>query len=99
MIESDHDLEVLRIGPYPWAVKQRVMSRTGHLSNTALAEFFCTKYDRCARFVILAHISESNNHPEIARREAEKALAGDGGVMACHLFLASQQQPLESITM
>lgn len=99
MIESNHDLEMLRVGPYPWAVKQRVMSRTGHLSNAALAEFLSTEYDRAARFVILAHISESNNHPEIARREAENALAGHSDLLENRLFLASQHQPLESITM
>src|SRR6202011_79596 len=40
MIESNHDLEMLRVGPYPWSVKQRVMSRVGHLSNESLAQFF-----------------------------------------------------------
>ena len=40
VIESNHDLEMLRVGPYPWSVKQRVGSRTGHLSNEQLAKFF-----------------------------------------------------------
>ena len=40
LMESNHDVEMLRVGPYPWSVKQRVMSRVGHLSNDALAEFF-----------------------------------------------------------
>ena len=40
MLESNHDVEMLRVGPYPWSVKQRVMSRVGHLSNDALAQFF-----------------------------------------------------------
>ena len=39
LLESNHDLEMLRDGPYPWAVKQRVLSRVGHLSNEAAAEF------------------------------------------------------------
>jgi len=51
MIESNHDLEMLRNGPYPWTVKQRVMSRVGHLSNTALAEFFQKDYDGQAAFL------------------------------------------------
>ncbi len=75
VMESNHDLEMLRVGPYPWSVKQRVMSRVGHLSNVALADFFTNDYDNSAAFVVLAHLSEQNNHPEIARREAEKALA------------------------
>ena len=43
LIESNHDLEMLRDGPYPWSVKQRVLSRVGHLSNTAAAEFSDTR--------------------------------------------------------
>ena len=39
LLESNHDLEMLRDGPYPWSVKQRVLSRVGHLSNHATAEF------------------------------------------------------------
>jgi phosphoribosyl 1,2-cyclic phosphodiesterase len=39
MLESNHDLEMLKVGPYPWDVKQRVMSRTGHLSNHTVSEF------------------------------------------------------------
>ena len=45
MIESNHDLEMLRDGPYPWSVKQRVMSRVGHLSNDAAAGFLEKNYD------------------------------------------------------
>ena len=45
VMESNHDVEMLRGGPYPWSVKQRVMSRVGHLSNEALAEFFASDYD------------------------------------------------------
>ena len=52
VIESNHDVEMLRIGPYPWSVKQRVMSRVGHLSNDALAEFFCSDYDGQAAYVV-----------------------------------------------
>jgi phosphoribosyl 1,2-cyclic phosphodiesterase len=96
MIESNHDLEMLRSGPYPWVVKQRVLSRVGHLSNEALADFFCGQYDGAATYLILAHLSEQNNHPEIARRAAEVALEGRG-LPVDRLLLASQREPLESI--
>ncbi len=76
MIESNHDLEMLRDGPYPWSVKQRVMSRVGHLSNEAAAGFLEKNYDGQATYVVLAHLSESNNLPELARVSAEWALAG-----------------------
>lgn len=97
IMESNHDLEMLRVGPYPWSVKQRVMSRVGHLSNVALADFFANDYDNSATFVVLAHLSEQNNHPEIARREAERALARRGGLFTNRVLLASQTEALEPI--
>ena len=97
VMESNHDLEMLRVGPYPWSVKQRVMSRVGHLSNLALADFFSNDYDNSATFVVLAHLSEENNHPEIARREAEKALATRGGLFHNRVLLASQTEALEPL--
>lgn len=97
MIESNHDLEMLRTGPYPWSVKQRVMSRVGHLSNDSLAEFFHTEYDGSAAIVVLAHLSEQNNHPELARRSAEQALGARQSLWQNRLLLAQQSQPLEPI--
>ena len=97
VMESNHDVEMLRVGPYPWSVKQRVMSRVGHLSNEALAQFFVNDYDNSATFVVLAHLSEQNNLPEIARREAEKALSTRGGLFQNRVLLASQTQALEPI--
>ena len=97
VMESNHDVEMLRGGSYPWSVKQRVMSRVGHLSNLALADFFTSDYDNSATFVVLAHLSEQNNHPEIARREAEKALATRGGLFCNRVLLASQTEALEPI--
>ena len=99
MIESNHDLELLRGGPYPWSVKQRVMSRVGHLSNDALADFLTTDYDGGAEFLILAHLSEQNNHPEIARRAAQLALGERCNLLGNRLLLASQAEVLESIRM
>jgi len=97
MIESNHDLEMLRGGPYPWAVKQRVMSRVGHLSNDALADFLTTDYDGGAEYLILAHLSEQNNHPEIARMTAERALGEQSSFVGNRLMLAAQHEPLPAI--
>ena len=88
LLESNHDLEMLRDGPYPWAVKQRVLSRVGHLSNEAAAEFLENGYDGQAAYVILAHLSESNNLPELARVSAERALNGRASLLANRLLLA-----------
>ena len=98
LLESNHDLEMLRDGPYPWSVKQRVLSRVGHLSNEAAAEFLETSYDGQATYVILAHLSESNNLPDLARVTAERALAGHASLLANRLMLAMQNESLSPIS-
>ncbi len=76
VLESNHDLEMLRVGPYPWSVKQRVMSRRGHLSNEVAADFIARDLDFRCSTVVLGHISEHNNHPELVRGLGTRALAG-----------------------
>lgn len=97
LLESNHDLEMLRDGPYPWSIKQRVLSRVGHLSNDATAEFLAQEYDGHAAHVILAHLSENNNLPDLARMAAERALAERGSASSCRLLLAEQQQAIPTI--
>jgi phosphoribosyl 1,2-cyclic phosphodiesterase len=75
ILESNHDLEMLKVGPYPWALKQRVMSRQGHLSNEAVGQFLAEDFDLRARFIYLAHLSKNNNHPELALLAASRALS------------------------
>jgi phosphoribosyl 1,2-cyclic phosphodiesterase len=99
LLESNHDTEMLRDGPYPWSVKQRVMSRVGHLSNEAAAEFLERNYDGQATYVILAHLSESNNLPALARVSAERALRDRMSLLANKVLLAEQGQPLETIAL
>ena len=97
LLESNHDLEMLKDGPYPWSVKQRVLSRVGHLSNEAAGEFLEAEYDGQAAYVILGHLSESNNLPELARVTAERALSGRASLLANRLLLAEQHAPLTPI--
>jgi phosphoribosyl 1,2-cyclic phosphodiesterase len=97
MLESNHDLEMLRGGPYPWSVKQRVMSRVGHLSNEAASDFLQKNYDGNASYVVLAHLSKCNNLPELARVTAERALRDRMSLLANKLVLAQQDAPLEPI--
>lgn len=97
MLESNHDLEMLRDGPYPWSVKQRVLSRVGHLSNDATADFLEKGYDGSATYVVLAHLSENNNHPDLARMAAERALSLKPSLLGNRLTLALQDAPLPSI--
>lgn len=99
MLESNHDVDMLRDGPYPWSVKQRVMSRVGHLSNDAAAEFLARSYDGGAAYVVLAHLSENNNLPELARISAERALRDRMSLLANHLLLAEQDRPMAAIVL
>ena len=98
ILESNHDLEMLKVGPYPWYIKQRVMSRTGHLSNTVVSEFLADAevFDGRARHLVLAHLSEQNNNPDLARISAEEALSRRPGEFAFRgtLHIASQRVPL-----
>jgi phosphoribosyl 1,2-cyclic phosphodiesterase len=101
MLESNHDLDMLKVGPYPWVVKQRVLSRTGHLSNHAVSEYLCDPegFDARARYLVLAHLSEQNNNPELARISAEEALnrRPPEATFRGELLLASQQVPLKPL--
>jgi phosphoribosyl 1,2-cyclic phosphodiesterase len=98
ILESNHDLDMLKVGPYPWYIKQRVMSRTGHLSNNVVSDFLSDSevFDGRARHLVLAHLSEQNNTPDIAQICAEQALASRPADFAFRgaLHIASQRTPL-----
>jgi len=99
LLESNHDLEMLRDGPYPWSVKQRVLSRVGHLSNHATAEFLARDYDGGAQYIVLGHLSEHNNVPELAMLSAEQALGNRMSLLGNRVMLARQDAPLASIAL
>ena len=93
LLEANHDLEMLKVGPYPWSVKQRVMSRVGHLSNDGVSDFLLGDFDGFAARLVLGHLSEHNNHPEIVRMSAAQALEQRG--LATRLVVAEQKSPTE----
>jgi phosphoribosyl 1,2-cyclic phosphodiesterase len=101
ILESNHDLDMLKVGPYPWVVKQRVLSRTGHLSNHAVSEYLADPdgFDGAARYLVLAHISRENNNPDVARISAEEALNRRPAESAFsgELLIASQDSPLRPL--
>jgi phosphoribosyl 1,2-cyclic phosphodiesterase len=98
ILESNHDLDMLKVGPYPWYIKQRVMSRTGHLSNAVVSEFLSDSevFDGRAKHLVLAHLSEQNNTPDLAQLTAEQALGSRAAdfAFAGTLHVASQRIPL-----
>jgi phosphoribosyl 1,2-cyclic phosphodiesterase len=74
LIESNHDVEMLRRGPYPESLKRRVGGRHGHLSNEALARYLESRLPESVRTLILGHLSETNNHESLALESARAAL-------------------------
>jgi phosphoribosyl 1,2-cyclic phosphodiesterase len=75
VIESNHDVDMLLRGPYPPELKQRILSRFGHLSNESGAAFARFLADNGAEKLLLAHLSEINNTPELARKASTLALS------------------------
>ena len=73
-VESNHDPGMLNAGPYPWYLKQRVKGRTGHLSNQDAAQLVAEVRTQALGHVILAHLSEQNNKPELALQAMNQAL-------------------------
>jgi phosphoribosyl 1,2-cyclic phosphodiesterase len=96
VLESNHDLDMLKVGSYPWHVKQRIMSQHGHLSNDMTGKFLREEFDGQAQYIILAHLSRQNNHPDIARLVASQALETRGFNLD-HLLLADQFSPTKVI--
>jgi hypothetical protein len=76
---------------------QRVLSRVGHLSNAATAEFLLRDYDGGAHTIVLGHLSEANNLPELARLAAEQAVGDRMSLLGNRIVLAAQDAPLEPI--
>ncbi|MBE6604097.1 MAG: MBL fold metallo-hydrolase [Ruminococcaceae bacterium] len=76
VIEANHDTEMLRQGPYPYPLKQRIASRFGHLSNTDCAALCVKLATHGTNRFLLAHLSETNNLPDLALSEVGAALAG-----------------------
>lgn len=76
VIEANHDKVMLKNGPYPPFLKQRVLSKHGHLSNDDCAKLACLLADSGTRQIILGHLSRQNNTPEAAETAVSEALSG-----------------------
>ena len=90
LIESNHDVEMLDAGPYPWVTKKRIKSDVGHLSNEACGEMLSSIKHSGLRLIVLMHMSETNNHPELARITACQALGQDDST---EMIIAEQNHP------
>ncbi len=78
VIEANYDENMLKNGPYPYPLKQRVRSHTGHLSNDHAANFVADNYNGNLSHIFLCHLSQENNTPEIAFNTVNNALVEKG---------------------
>lgn len=95
ILESNHDLKMLHDGPYPWELKQRVAGRHGHLSNIDAGKLVASLEHKNLHTLVLAHLSEENNDPVLARDEMQKVLSLNN--KEYNLLVAKQYQSLELI--
>lgn len=89
LLESNHDVAMVQSGPYPYHLKQRILSDCGHLSNETAAAFAAQAVARGTRQIILAHISKDNNTPARAEAVSRTALMGQG-----ELYIAPREDLL-----
>ncbi len=87
VIEANHDEEMVMSGPYPQFLKDRILSATGHLSNRSCGEAIAQNMSEGLKHVWLCHLSEENNHPELARKTVESVLRSYGIVTGTDLQL------------
>ena len=78
ILEANYDEEMLKMGPYPQYLKERISSGTGHMSNIATAEFLAENFTEDLRYIWLCHLSKDNNHPELAYKTVEWKLKNKG---------------------
>ena len=88
VLESNHDPHMLQAGPYPYSLKMRVAGPSGHLSNPDCAVFAADLVKSGTRTLVLAHLSEKNNMPELARQQTLSALRG---LPACEVLVAPKE--------
>jgi phosphoribosyl 1,2-cyclic phosphodiesterase len=94
LFESNHDVDMLREGTYPWSLKKRIMSRYGHLSNDDAMRALERMIGPELRKLVLIHLSEKNNHETIVRRMAETMIDRLGAPIV--LDIAEQREPIEA---
>ena len=102
LIEANHDRHMLEVGPYPYPLKQRILSDVGHLSNDHCGKLLCELYHDKLRYILLGHLSKENNLPELAYetvRYEMKSELGDAIRKDLRLGVAKRDVPSGSIVL
>ncbi len=74
LVESNHDEDMVLIGPYPWPLKKRVLGKFGHMSNDTAGDLISKVVKKGTEIVLLAHLSKENNFPQLAYKTVENIL-------------------------
>ncbi len=97
LIEANHDINMLQVGPYPYSLKMRILGNKGHLSNTSCADLIKEILHKDLKHLVLGHLSRENNFPQLAYRtvldELEKTETW--GALDTRLMVASRDEPTE----
>ncbi len=96
IIESNHDVDLLMNGPYPYHLKQRILGDRGHLSNKACADYMSKFIGENTKGVILIHLSEQNNHKQIAYSTFSTMLQKNHKTIE-NIIISTQEEPTELI--
>jgi phosphoribosyl 1,2-cyclic phosphodiesterase len=96
IIEANYDEEMLRMGTYPQYLKERIACSTGHLSNTATADFLAENMSEHLLHVWLCHLSKDNNHPELAYKTVEMKLHQKGFIVGKDVQLTALKRSTPS---
>lgn len=104
VLESNHDVDMLMDGPYPYDLKLRIRGKRGHLSNRECADLAAELAGQGTTHFLLAHLSEENNHPDLAFDETFSALAGYETTLriaspnAVTMLVGEEDSPIEKIS-
>jgi len=94
VLEFNHDVQMLELGPYPLEIKRRIRGPEGHLSNRQAAQILREIAHEGLRFIVLAHLSEVNNHERVAFREAMSALTKIPVPVEASIMVSKQNEPM-----
>lgn len=96
ILEANYDLEMLRMGPYPKYLKDRISGPNGHMSNADTADFLAENIHENLKYIWLCHLSKDNNHPELAIKTIEWKLKCKGIVVGKDVQLVALKRSTPS---
>ena len=96
LLEANHDLDMLKEGPYPWYLKQRIAGRLGHLSNEHFYELLEEVAHDDLKQLVIAHMSTTNNDPRLVGMQTKRVLRRMG-LAKIPFHIAQQDTPLETL--